>query len=114
MERSTYLAEPSRKNGILEKRVRALRAAVRTRTTPTFLSKAAERVRSAALMVIKAKRFIIAGHPASLGDCASKEQAGSLERQLVNLDEEARRLASLSVEEIVAEYATPAAAPDAS
>ena len=114
MRQPTHLDEPSRKIGIFEKRICALSAAVRSGAPSPRLSKSAELVRTAALQLIKAKRFIIASHPGSLGAPTNQKEADYLERHRVKLDQQEERWTSLSVEEIVAEYASPEAAPDAS
>jgi hypothetical protein len=99
--------EPYQKKELLEKRIVELQAAVCSGAGPARLSKAAEKVRSAALAVVKAKRAIIASHPTSQTGSKAYNRAESLAPELANLEQEYERWSSLSVEEIVGLYTTP-------
>jgi hypothetical protein len=81
--------EPYKKRALFDKRVRQLRAAVGAR--PDRLSDAAEKVRRAALAVVKAKRAL----------CRGADRA----KQLSNLRREEERWLALAVEDIIAQVA---------
>jgi hypothetical protein len=78
----------------LAKRLRRLRAAVKSGEGSIHVSSAAEKVRLAALALIKAKRALIAEYP-------RRDHDG---RQSRNLECEAQRWLSLPTEAIVEEY----------
>jgi hypothetical protein len=86
-------SEPSRKLNLLEKRLCRLRGAVRAGEGPTHVSKAAEKVRLAALAVIKAKLALIREYP-------QRDPEG---RESSKLRDEEPRWRSLSTEAIVEE-----------
>ena len=83
--------EPYQKRGLFEKRVRQLRAAVKSGASCLRVSSAAEKVRLAALAVIKAKRALVQGMNRA--------------RQLDNLQREEDRWSALTAEEIIAQVA---------
>jgi hypothetical protein len=97
-------SEPERKLGFFDSMISRLRGSVRRGDSPVRLRKAAERVRQAALAVIKAKRALIAEYP-------DRDPSG---RQSRNLAGEEERWLSLPAETIASEYgaeAGPGAAP---
>jgi hypothetical protein len=81
--------EPYQKRDLFEKRVRQLRAAVRSSASGPHVSSAAEKVRLAALALIKAKRALVRGNNRA--------------RQLDNLKQEEERWLALTPDEIVAQ-----------
>jgi hypothetical protein len=83
--------EPYRKRDLFEKRVRQLRGAVKAGANASRVSHAAEKVRLAALAVIKAKRALVRG--------TDRVQ------QLSNLQQEEDRWLALTAEQIVAQFA---------
>jgi len=83
--------EPCKKRELFDKRVLQLRAAVNSGASAGRLANAAEKVRLAALTVVKAKRTMIGGNDRVL--------------QLRNLQEEEKHWSALTVEEIVAQCA---------
>jgi|SRR6516162_3726891 hypothetical protein len=87
-------SEPERKRNLLEKRLRRLRAAIKAGESRTRVSNEAEKVRLAALALIKAKRALIGEYP--------QRDAGG--RQSRNLQDEEQRWLSLSTQAIVEEY----------
>lgn len=98
--------EPYQEQELFEKRVDELRTAVRSNAPAAKLAMAAEKVRAAALAVIKAKRSIIASHPASQTGLEEHPQGKSLARQLEHLERESQRWLSFSVDEIATLYST--------
>jgi hypothetical protein len=86
--------EPYQKRELLEKRVRTLRTSVASGLA-VRISKAAEKVRSAALALIKAQRSLL---PLTL-------DTEALTRQVQNLQQEEERLLSLTTEAIVEQFA---------
>lgn len=86
-------SEPSRKRNLFAKRLRRLRAAVESGESVLHISKAAEKVRIAALTFIKAKRALLAEYPQNDPDG----------RRLRNLRQDEERWVSLQVEAIVKE-----------
>jgi hypothetical protein len=99
--------EPYQKRELLGKRVDELRAAIRSGAAAPKLVKAAERVRSATLAVVKTRQSILADYPASRTGPESLAQGEALARQLANLERESERWASLAVAEIIALYNAP-------
>jgi hypothetical protein len=87
-------SEPSRKLGILEKRLRRLRGAVRASEGPTHVSNAAEKLRLAALAVIKARFALISEYP-------QRDPEG---RESSKLRDKEQRWQALSTEAIVEEH----------
>jgi len=82
--------EPYKKRELFDKRVLQLRGAINSGADAVRVAKAAEKVRLAALAVIKAKRALIVG--------------ANRERQLRNLDQEEERWSSLSLDDIVTQF----------
>lgn len=85
--------EPYKKRELLDKRWLALRGVINAGATAECVASAAEKVRLAALAVIKAQR--------SLLDCRLESEV--LTRQLDNLQRDEARWLSLSVESIVSQ-----------
>lgn len=85
--------EPYQKREILEKRWSALRGALNAGATAERVANAAEKVRLAALAVIKAQRSILDG----------QRETEAVTRQLVNLQQDEDCWRSLSVEAIVSQ-----------
>jgi hypothetical protein len=83
--------EPYKKRELFDKRVLQLRGAVKSGASAVRVANAAEKVRLAALAVIKAKRALIVGEDRA--------------RQLENLRRDEERWLSLSPEDIVARFA---------
>jgi hypothetical protein len=83
-----------KKQNLIEKRLRRLRAAVREGEGSIHVSQAAEKVRLAALALIKAKRALIREYP-------QRDPDG---RQSWNLQDEEQRWLAVSAEMIVEEY----------
>jgi hypothetical protein len=83
--------EPYQKRELFEKRVRELRGVVKAGEGASRVSNAAEKVRLAALAVVKAKRALVRG--------TDRVQ------QLSNLQQEEGRWLALRAEEIVAQFA---------
>ena len=90
-------SEPSRKLNLYEKRLGRLRAAVKADEGPAHVAKAAEKIRLAALAVIKAKRALIREYTSRDPD----------RRQTRHLAEDELRWQTLTVEEIVARHGHP-------
>jgi hypothetical protein len=88
-------SEPHRKRYLLEKRLRRLRAAVKAGEGSIQIASAAEKVRLAALALIKAKRALLKEYP-------QRDPNG---RQALNLQEEEKRWLSLPIEAIIAQHA---------
>lgn len=86
-------SEPARKRLLVEKRLRGLRAAVEAGQSSVHIARAAEKVRLAALALIRAKRAMIR-------ECPQRDPDG---RQLWNLQDEEQRWLSLSAKAIVEE-----------
>lgn len=89
--------EPYQKREILEKRLLSLRGAINSGASEARIANAAEKVRLAALAVIKTRRSQLWAPPTS--------EAGR--HQLQNLDEDEHRWRSLSVEAIVNQASRP-------
>ncbi|SRR5579883_2211491 len=87
-------SEPDRKLGTFESRLCRLRGAVKRGAGPIPVSNAAEKLRLAALALIKARRALIKEYP-------QRDPGG---RQSRNLQEEEQRWLALSTEAIVQEY----------
>lgn len=87
-------SEPERKLNLFEKRLSGLRGAVKAREGLVHICSAAEKLRLAALAVIKAKRALIKEYP----------QRDPDDRQSRNLQEEEQRWMSLSAEAIAEEH----------
>jgi hypothetical protein len=83
--------EPYQKRELFEKRVRELRGAVKAGVSASRVASAAEKVRLAALAVVKAKRALVRG--------TDRVQ------QISNLQQEEDRWLALTAEEIVAQLA---------
>ena len=96
--------EPYKKREQLGRRTVELRTAVRFGAT-TRVMKAAEKLRAAALALIKAKRHLIATQPAFLTGLRKRPEGASLTRQLANLEAEHNWWSSATVAEIVERYA---------
>ena len=103
--------EPHKKREILDQRIAELRHAIRTGATPARLSKTAERVRSAALAVIKAKRAILAEIRVVQSGGSRFPDGDSNARQEENLAVESGRCSSATVDEIAARYSSPNFSP---
>jgi hypothetical protein len=87
-------SEPGRKMDLLDRRLGRLRGAVRRGEGSSHIAKAAEKVRLAALALIKAKRALIEEYP-------QRDPDG---RQSRNLREEEERWLTLSTDAIVEEF----------
>ena len=87
-------SQPARKQLLVEKRLRRLRAAVKAGEGLTHVSGAAEKLRLAGLALIKAKRALIREYP-------QRDPDG---RQSWKLQDEEQRWLCLSTEAIVAEH----------
>lgn len=87
-------SHPERKLGLLERWLSRLRGAIKTVESPAQIGNAAEKVRTAALAVIKAKRALIREYP----------QRDPEERQSAFLNDEEQRWLSFSIDAIVEEY----------
>jgi hypothetical protein len=85
--------EPYQKRDILDKRMRSLRGLIASGASAARIADAAEKVRHAALAVIKARRSILAERPE---DAARR-------RELDNLERDEARWRESSVEAILAE-----------
>lgn len=96
-------SEPNRKLGTLDRRIDGLRGVVKRSEGEYHVARAAERVRPAALALIKAKQALIREYP----DC---DPTG---RQSEHLLAERSRLVGLSVDGIVREFARPEDLPPA-
>jgi hypothetical protein len=84
--------EPYQKRELLDKRLLALRGAINAGASAVRVANAVEKVRLAALAVIKAQRSLLDG----------RRESEALTRQLDNLQRDEERWQSLSVEAIVA------------
>jgi hypothetical protein len=84
-------SEPYRKLSLLDKRLRRLRGAVKAGEGPTHVLKAAEKLRLAALAVIKAKLALIREYP-------QRDPDG---RESLKLRDEELRWRSLTTEAVV-------------
>jgi hypothetical protein len=89
-------SEPNRKLDLLDRRLNRLRGVVKRGEGSSHISNAAEKVRLAALAVIKAERALIREYP-------QRDPSG---RQSRNLQAEEQRWLTLSAEAIVDEYCT--------
>jgi enoyl-CoA hydratase/carnithine racemase len=98
------ILEPYKKREQVERRIVDLRAAARFGAT-TRMIKAAEKLRAAALALVKAKRHLIASQSAFLTGLRKHPEGASLTRQLANLEEEQNWWSSVTVAEIVEKYA---------
>src|SRR5579864_5179059 len=87
-------SQPHRKLNLWEKRLRRLRGAIKAAEGPSQVAIAAEKVRLAALSVIKAKLALIREYP-------SRDPKGRIS---ANLRDEELRWRSLPVEVIAEEY----------
>ncbi len=87
-------SEPDRKLDLLDRRLGRLRGAVKRGEGPTHIKNAAEKVRLAALALIKAKRALIREYP-------QRDPDG---RQSRNLQDEEQRWLTLSTDAIVEEH----------
>lgn len=87
-------SQPHRKLNLWEKRLRRLRAAIKAAEGPIHVASAAEKVRLAALAVIKAKLALIREYP-------QRDPEGRIS---ADLRDEEMRWRSLSSEAIVEEY----------
>ena len=96
--------EPYQKKELLDKRIGELRVAIRKGVAFSRASRLAEKVRSAALAVIKAKRTILKSQPAFLGRPPGDPKREGIARQLAKLEAEAGRWNSRSTDDIVGEY----------
>jgi hypothetical protein len=86
--------EPYQKRELLAKRLSSLRAAVAAGSSATRVSNAAEKVRSAALALIKAQRSLL---PLNL-------ESEALARQVQNLKQEEEQWRALTTEAIVEQF----------
>lgn len=86
-------SEPTRKQYLIEKRLRRLRAAVKAGEEVKHISQEAEKVRLAALALIKAKRALIREYP-------QRDPDG---RQSWNLQDEEQRWLAVSTAAIIQE-----------
>jgi len=89
----------------LKQRIGKLRSAIRSLESSTKLNKLAEQVRDASVTVIKLKLSIIADQPAFLMGMMDHPQNDALKRQWENLERDAERWSTRSVDDIIAEYA---------
>ena len=89
-------SEPDRKLDLLERRLVRLRGVVKRGEGSNHISNAAEKVRLAALAVIKAKRALIGEYP-------QRDPTG---RQSRKLQDEEQRWLTLSTDAIVEEHGT--------
>ena len=87
-------SEPGRKLDLFDRRIGRLQGVVKRRENANQVSSAAEKLRLAALAVIKAKRALISEYP----------QRDPNKFQSYKLHEEEQRWSTLSIQEIVAEY----------
>jgi hypothetical protein len=87
-------SEPNRKKQLVEKKLHALRAAVREERNLVHISSAAEKVRLAAVALIKAKRALLREYP-------QRDPRGQHWRKLQN---EEQRWLALSIPTIVEEF----------
>jgi hypothetical protein len=87
-------SEPGRKLDLYDRRLGRLRGVVKRGESPLHVSNAAEKLRLAALAVIKGRRALISEYP----------QRDPVGHQLRKLREEEQRWMSLSVEAIAEEY----------
>jgi hypothetical protein len=87
-------SEPARKQNLIEKRLRRLQAAVKAGKGLMHIAREAEKVRLAALALIKAKRALIREHP-------QRDPDG---RQSWNLQDEEQRWLAVSTEAIIKEH----------
>ena len=87
-------SEPNRKLNLFESRLERLRGVVKRGEGPLHITNAAEKVRLAALAVIKAKRALIKEYP-------QRDPDG---HQTRNLQNEEQRWLTLSAEVIAEEY----------
>jgi hypothetical protein len=94
-------SEPYRKLNLLDKRLRRLRGAVKAGEGPTHVSNAAEKLRLAALALIKARLALIREYP-------QRDLDG---RESSKLRDEERRWRSLTIDAVVKEHGS-AEAPE--
>jgi hypothetical protein len=87
-------SQPERKIGLYESSLCRLQGAVKAGENSLHVSKAADKLRHAALALIKAKRSLIKEYP-------ERDPKG---RQLLNLQNEEQRWLSILIEEIIEEY----------
>ena len=89
-------SEPGRKLGLYVRRLRTLQSLVKRDASSDHIAMAAEKLRLAALGVIKAKRALIQEYP----------QRDPDRRQSYTLDEEEQRWRALSPQAIAEDYST--------
>jgi hypothetical protein len=87
-------SEPARMQNLVEKRLRRLRAAVKAGERPMHIAREAEKVRLAALALIKAKRALIREYP-------QRDPDG---RHSWNLQDEEQRWLAVSTDAIVEQH----------
>ena len=92
--------EPNRKRNLFDKRLRRLRGAVKAGESSDHVAGAAEKLRLAALALIKAKRALIAEYPRRDPDGQQLQKL-----RLQKLREAEQWWLSLSIEAIVEKYA---------
>jgi hypothetical protein len=90
-------SDPARKLYSFNKSLGRLRGAIKSGDDSRHIFKAAEKVRQAALALIKAKRSLLREYP-------DRDSGG---RQLRNLEDEEQRWLAYAAEEIAAEYGNP-------
>lgn len=101
--------EPYQKRELLEKRISQLRSAIATGASQERLATAAEKVRSATMGVIKARRSLLAEHLVALtGGRTTYPDAEAISRQLTNLNDEEQQWRSLAPDAIVEQFSTEA------
>ena len=94
-------SDPNAKNNMFKKRIQEFKSAVKRRLAPARVQKAVERVRSAAISAIKARRTFVASHPAILQGKGWDKHGDRLMKELANLDRELHRWNAMSLDEIV-------------
>jgi hypothetical protein len=87
-------SEPARKQNLVERRLRRLRAALKAGAGPMHIAREAEKVRLAALALIKAKRALIREYP-------HRDPDG---RHSWNLQDEEQRWLAVSTEVIIEQH----------
>jgi hypothetical protein len=95
--------EPKARQERLDKSILALRKLLPS-GDPAKVIKAAERVRLAALALLKARRSHVAAQPAIRSGKEWRKHGERLTKQLANLDRETDQWKSVSADEIVAMY----------
>ena len=99
---SSYVHRPQRKMGLFDQKIYELHHALRNNMSAGRISRAAEKVRSAKLGVIKGWRASISDQPEFLGNRKSAKGIALMQR-LSKLDDDKRRWTLLSVGEIIQE-----------